>query len=235
MSTDVVQLLKECRQDIEREFRKEYRELKTSMDFFNKSFEEMKAALKVAEAENAEIKAQNLALTAECSALRSQVLENEHKIVQLEQYSRCKNIEIKGVPSIEGESLPALLHKVGSVLGEPIVETDIDACHRVPTKDDTVSNIVVQFRSRSKRDIVLEKARKTRVSTTDLDFTHPSPVFVNEHLCPDLKRLLGMTVSKKKEKGWRYVWTKGGKIFARKTESSRTLKVTRVSDLEKIE
>ncbi|KAH9367324.1 hypothetical protein HPB48_000953 [Haemaphysalis longicornis] len=134
-----------------------------------------------------------------------QVLENEHKIVQLEQYSRCENIEIKGVPSIEGESLPAFLHKVGSALGEPVVETDINACHRVPTNDDTVSNIVVHFRSRSKLDIVLEKARKSRVSTTNLDFTHPSPVFLNEHLCPDLKRLLGMTVAKKKEKGWRYV------------------------------
>ncbi|KAH9365795.1 hypothetical protein HPB48_014892 [Haemaphysalis longicornis] len=80
------------------------------MDFFNKSLEEMKAALKVAEDENAEIKAQNAALTAEYSTLHSQVLENEHNIVQLEQHSRCKNIEIKVYHSLKEKAyLPSCI------------------------------------------------------------------------------------------------------------------------------
>lgn len=60
-------------------------------------------------------------------------------------------------------------------------------------------------------------------------------VYINEHLRFELRKLLGMTITEKKEKNWRFAWTRDGKIFARKTESSRALRLACVSDLDKID
>lgn len=223
------------RTSLEREFRKENRELKASMEMINQCFEEMNATMKAIQKENADIKAQNACLLSECALLKKQVQANELKIVQLEQYSRNKNLEIKGIPMSQDESLPKILQNIGNAIDEPIVQSDVEVCHRIPTKVSTQSNILVQFCSRSKRDAVLEKARKKRLSTSDVGFAQSAAVYINEHLCFELKKLLGMTIAKKKEKNWRFAWTKDGKIFARKTESSRALRIACVSDLDKID
>lgn len=79
------------------------------------------------------------------------------------QYSRRCNIEIKGVPQSKDESLPNILHEIGTLLNEPIADTDVEVCHRVPCKKVTaVPNIIVQLKSRTKCDAVLQKAKKSR-------------------------------------------------------------------------
>lgn len=61
------------------------------------------------------------------------------------------------------------------------METDIEVCHRVPTRNaDATPNIIVQFKSRTKRDSILEKAKKSRLSTQELGFSPGSPLYVNE-------------------------------------------------------
>ncbi|KAH7940784.1 hypothetical protein HPB49_005620 [Dermacentor silvarum] len=84
-------------------------------------------------------------------------------------------------------------------------------------------------------DSVLRKERKLRSSVADVGCSGKSPIYINEHLCPQLKRLLAMTIEKKKEMKWWFVWTTDGKIFARRTESLNALQITCVADLVKID
>ncbi|KAL1474749.1 hypothetical protein MTO96_037755 [Rhipicephalus appendiculatus] len=135
---------------------------------------------------------------------------------------------------MEGEQLTRVVQKIGEAVGESVKEDDIDICHRVAAKDASCPHIVVQFNNRSKRDAVLEKARKLGLTTADIGFPGNTFVHVNEHLCPQLKKLLGQTVARKKEAEWRFAWTKGGKMFARRDEKSRVLQITTENDLEKI-
>lgn len=227
--------MREMRNSLEKELRKEYKELKSSIDFFSQQFDAMAKRHTKLKKKNAAIKKENAALLTECQSLRELVTSSELRITELEQYSRNKNIEIKGMPFSENESLPQLLKQLGDVITEEITEQDIDACHRVSRRDGGCPHLVVQFRSRAKRDVVIEKARKKRLSTSDFGHVGRSPVFVNDHLCPTLKMLLGQVVARKNEKGWKYAWTRDGKIFARESESSRVLRVTRLQDLEKIQ
>lgn len=127
------------------------------------------------------------------------------------------------------------MQQLGNAIAEPITEADVDICHRVPKKDGGCPNIVVQFKSRVKRDAVIDKARKKRLSASTFKLEGNSHVFVNDHLCPVLKKLLGEVIARKNEKKWKYAWTKGGKIYARKTDESRTLRVTSLKDIEKIQ
>lgn len=224
--------------DFQREFRREMRDVKASMSHMNKEFEDMRKDCEEVKKENAALKASNAKLLQEIASLKMELHENSLRVTAQEQYSRNKNIEVKGIPYQTTENLEDILSKVGDALGEPIEKTDVEISHRVPTRntaeDATQQNIVIMFNHRAKRDAVLEKARKTRLTTDDVGYTAKQPFYINEHLCPQLKKLLGMTVAKKKELGWRFAWSRGGKVFARQTENSKAVRIACEADLAKM-
>lgn len=95
-------------------------------------------------------------------------------------------------------------------------------------------NIVVQFAHVAKRNAVVEKVKKKRVNCADVGFSSRSPAFVNEHLCPTLKRLFGATVAKKKDCAWLYAWTSNGKLSARKTETPKVVHIACPEELSQV-
>lgn len=162
--------------------------------------------------------------------LKSQNAKLARRLEELEQYQRSNNIEVKGVP-LEGEPT-TIIKKIGHLVAEEVDERDIDICHRVPTARHDESNIIVRFVQRSKKNSLLAKARKMRLDTKMLGFDDSQPVYVNEHLTRVGKQLLGAAIKKKKEVKWKFVWTNGGKIFARQNETSPILRIFSVDDLD---
>lgn len=88
---------------------------------------------------------------------------------------------------------------MGEVLGETTKKEDIEVSHQIPARNSASDpNIVVVFHSRAKRDVVHNKARKHRITTNEIGFSANQSVYINEHLCPQLKKLLGMAIAEKK-------------------------------------
>lgn len=225
----------EFKSSIERELRKEIRDLKNSVSFLNDEVEKMKKENADLVGDNKSLRSANEQLRTECEAFKKQISQQEQRITASEQYSRKCNLEIKGIPKLAEEDLGNTLHRIGGLLIVPVTKDDVEKCHRVPAKNaSSIPNIIVQFRSRSKRDLVLQKAKKTRISTQDLGHASNTPVFINEHLCPVLKQLLGAAIAKKKAANWRFVWTNDGRILMRKDEGSHVLHIRDASDIEKI-
>lgn len=107
-------------------------------------------------------------------------------------------------------------------------------CHRNPTSSKGGTNTLVRFVRRDKRQAFLSKARKHELCNKDLGLTDSGRIYVNEHLTYGNKQLLGATIARKSEVGWKFVWTNGGKIFARRHETSDTIKICARSDLSKM-
>nr|XP_037291385.1 uncharacterized protein LOC119187331 [Rhipicephalus microplus] len=226
---------------IERDLRTEIRELRTeqrnmtnSIEFAHQTIQELKQKLSTALSVNVEQEKQNELLRAKCTALESRGADMERRLLLAEQYSRNVNLEIQGVARKENESVPHILSMIGSAINEQITEADIESCHRVPTRNPERSNIVVQFKSRAKRDATLRKAKKARLTNKDVGLDISTPIYINEHLCPTLKRLLGMAIRRKHECNWKSVWTANGKIFARQSELSAVIQIHDESSLSKI-
>ncbi|KAH9365763.1 hypothetical protein HPB48_016851 [Haemaphysalis longicornis] len=163
-------------------------------------------------------------------------LENSQlnsRLNELEQYQRLNNIEIKGLPDNCDEL--AAVKLIGTKLGEPLDVHDIDLCHKIRIPNSVQKNVIVRFTRRSKRNEILAKARKARLTTESLGFDGTSkPVFLNEHLTPKNKQLLGAAVARKKEVGWKFVWTAEGKILARRGESTPIMRIASMSDVERM-
>nr|XP_050024997.1 uncharacterized protein LOC126519679 [Dermacentor andersoni] len=194
----------------------------------------MKQQLMEGRTERESLRKENDRLKAKCSENESIIVELQKRVAQGEQYSRRSNVEIKGLVEKKNENIIDLVGQIGGVVGEPISADDIEVCHRVPTREQGKTNVIVQFKSKQKRDHVVEKARKSRIRNRDVGISSEAQIFVNEHFCPTLKRLLAQAIARKRESQWQFVWTKNGKIFARKTQSSQVVSIETDSDLVKI-
>lgn len=241
LKEDLKQEMKTAREFFEREMRNELRELRSeqkevikSLENAHETIEDLKKQLAAETTKNAELKNENNSLQNRCASVKNKNEELEKRVVHMEQYSRNSNLEIRGVVEEEGEKVADLLAKIGDAIHEPITEQDIETCHRVPTRIPDKTNIVVQFRSRAKRDVTLRKARKARLSNKDIGLHTTEPIYINEHLCPALKKLLGMTTKRRYECSWKSVWTQNGKIFARRTDDSASIQISSEHDLSKI-
>lgn len=241
MKQEFKEQLKQHREALERDMRNEIREMKVehknriqSTEFGHASVEELKAKLSAEETARRKLENENIALQKRCQALECKARELEKRFVRSEQYSRNKNLEIQGVVSTDDESVLDTVQVIGKAIKEEIVETDIEICHRVPTRDPEKSNIIVQFKSRTKRDAVLHKAKKARLSNKDIGSDNTQKIYVNEHLCPTLKRLLGIAIGRKRDNGWKSVWSYNGKIFARKSDETPIVRIEHDEDLSKI-
>lgn len=197
--------------------RNEVVELKSSLTLFNNLYESVKQNQEALVKENKDLGRKNEQLT--------------QRVADLEQYSRLNNVEIKGVPVTKGEDCVEILKKIGEKVNCPITSNDLDVVHRVPAKKDT--NIIARFCSREKKMEFATKARKARLTTESIGmrFEQHKPVYVNDHLTPDNKRLFAEALELKKEKGWQFLWVQNCRILARKSEDARVFRISGVRDL----
>lgn len=227
--SNITEVVKKQLDDFRREFRLEVRTIKDSVKFSSdvtdnvaeimRDMKEMRLDMKKLVEKNRELEIENQQL--------------HQRVDELEQYQRLNNLEIKGLPSDCNET--TVIKEIVNKLGETLDEKDIDVCHKVKIPNSAEKNVIVRFTRRSKRNAVLAKARKARLTTESLGFDGPSKaVYINEHLTAKNKRLLGAAVARKKATGWKFVWTTDGKVLARRCESAPIIHITSLSDVERM-
>ncbi|XP_064469318.1 uncharacterized protein LOC135383974 [Ornithodoros turicata] len=222
---------KEIQDTLERNYPQEMREMKASMEHMSYSFDEMTRKFNDLINEQKQLVSENAELRKENERVKNELSIIKTRLTECEQYSRNRNVEIKGIPEDTMHDISSVLSKIGEALGEPISSGDIDVCHSVPVPNSAAKNIIVQFRHRSKRDAVIGKARDKRINTSDVDLAPRALIFVNEQLCSTLKKVLGLATAKKKESKLAYVWVRNGKVFIRKSEGSPVIAVYNADDV----
>lgn len=118
-----------------RELRAEMKTLTDSVKFMSDKFEDMKKGLREATEEREALRRANEELRAKCKENDNIIQQLQKRVVQSEQYSCRSNVEIKGLIQQENECVAGLVGKIGDVLGEHIAPSDIEVCHRVPTRE----------------------------------------------------------------------------------------------------
>lgn len=205
----------------------EMQEINQAVQFMNSHFEELKKTLETLRKDNATLKKDNAALREGLDAARSEIID-------LKQYSRQQNLEIKGLPLKKDEDLTNSIILFAEKFAVPLSPDELDVVHRVPSKDKTKPNVVVKCRSRSTRNRILQVVKKKKITPADFGFEGDGIIYVNEHLCPENKVLLGKAISKKREKNWKFVWFSNGKVLARKAENSNVIHIRCENDVSLI-
>lgn len=178
-------------------------------------------------------------LTQENVNLRETVKLLEMRLDDAEQYNQSNTIEIFGVPQATNEDTYDVVTNICAALDVKIEREDIDVCHRLrPMRGnlDRPAGIIARFVTREIKLKVMEKRKiKRNFSTQNIGFTEPAmPVYVNENLTPNQRKLFAAARAFKKEKGYTYLWVKNGKVLMRKDQGYEIIQINSMDDLRKL-
>ncbi|XP_063358864.1 uncharacterized protein LOC134648304 [Cydia amplana] len=164
----------------------------------------------------------------ENTLLKAQVADLQNQLNQQAQYTLNSELEIIGLPETPSENPYHMVLTAASKLGMVLEEEDVNYASRAgpPRRSGDKSNtqprpLVVSFVRRAKREEFLKNARTRRSSLTSKDVVPAEPekkMYVNERLTSDSRHLFRDTRAWVKEHGYKYCWTRGGKIYVRKHE-----------------
>lgn len=175
-------------------------------------------------------------LNEENKTLKAKVISLEEKLEDNEQYSRLNCVEIRGVPMEKNENIIETVKKVGMALDMQIKEEMVDACHRLRNKKDgSPPTIIVKFVRRLDKQILLQKRRvKRTLSTAQMGYPTSSPVYINESLTFLRVKIHAAAREIKKEKNYKFLWVRDGKVLLRKEENSPVIVLTKLEDINKL-
>lgn len=216
------------------ETRDNFASLKKDVAQVTSTLTSLESKLSILEAENTAVKLQYEVLKKENEDLSKQLNHLKYDLGEIQQYTRSNNIEIKGVPLTKNENVYTVLETLATALEVDHNGGDVSIAHRLQQpKDKSQSpSIVVQFVSRYVRNQWLAAARKKHLQTTDLSKAlRPAPVFVNEHLTPANKALLGKAKFLAKKSKLHAAWSRNGTIFLRKTAESNSQRVRSLQEV----
>lgn len=220
----------------------EIREAQKSSDKgYNDAFDSLESQL--VENTNA-LKAQNVnneklnklieTLMSENNQLKTKVKELEVRVEDLEQYSRSNCLEIQGIPVTPAEDVLGIVKEVGKAMNVQISDDMVDACHRLGRQTgDNPPGLIVKFVRRFDKEELLKQRRvKRNLSTRHIGRSDDRPIYINESLTPTRRRLYAMARRIQKEKDFKFLWVRNGKIFLRKEENSPVKVITCQDDLQ---
>lgn len=235
---DLTRLLEEIRSEntyFKKDMIVKLQDFQKSIEFNSDMVEKAIASNNKLHEELKEIKHQNAELLKENKSLKLEIIEMKNEIVDLKQYSRRLNIEISNLPEIQNESIENVIDTVMEKL-EVNLKSDITAVHRVPTtKLGKIKPIILQFNTANKKNTFLQAAKVKRLNASDVNSNFEKmPIYINDHLCSELKKLLFECKKYKKENNYKYCWCKGGKIFLRYMDGTKVYRIKCLSDLNNV-
>lgn len=231
LSSNITSELKTIKEDIF--------DVKQSMDFINCQYEDFMNETKANKEVINNLQKENL-------NLKETIEQLNGRVNQLEQHARSNNIELQCVPEKNSENLIAIVTQIGEAIGYEISEDKILHCTRIAKMNRESTrprSIIIQLSSPRIRDNYLAAAinfNKTKkdptekLNTTHIGFRERTPIFVTEHLSPTNKTLHAAVRQKAKAKGYKYVWIRGGRIYARKGDNEEFIHIKNFSCLDKL-
>lgn len=214
------------------------RDFQESFSYLNSQYEDLQKEHKSLSETTQTLVSQNLAMQNTIKSLCG-------RLNQVEQHARASNIEIQCVPESKNENLVSIIKQLSTVVSCTIDDEKILHCSRAVKSKCSKQRpraIVVQFTSPLIRDNFLAAVtRYNKLHPEDkLNSSHlkiagdKKPIYVMEHLSPANKALHSAARQLSKEKNYKYVWIKNGRIYIRRNEYSDYTIIKDMSCLEKI-
>lgn len=113
------------------------------------------------------LKDENCQLWSELTKMRKIIMTDQADLADLEQYSRKNNIRIFGLPDDQNPAQKDSKESVIKLIKDTLMITDvtiehIEAAHRLPSNKPGPKPVIVRFRSRDQKSLVLKKRKELK-------------------------------------------------------------------------
>ena len=220
--------------DDNRWLKKQYEELKTAMDFHTKQVNDLKKENIALKKEVLDLKSALQKSNDKCEADREDLGWTMQSIDELEQYTRKYNLEIHGIPEVEEENLCEQVVKLGNLLNVNIQRSEIDICHRTASNNSGKPRpIIVRFRSYNAKRYLYAARKHLRGMDPGEHFGGTEKIYINENLTRYRRDLFAKVRKYKRDDHWHSSWSIDGKLFIKKTQNGKPVRIYCAEDLEK--
>lgn len=196
--------------------------IEQSLGFLSAKYDEILTKIEVQKSEIVVLQERSVACEALISRKDAEIRELRKAVDNAELYSRRKNIEIHGIKQQDNENLMNVITGLAAKLQlpEPSNQT-VEVVHRLGGRQD---QIIVRFYDRNVRDQWVKKQTTLR----------REGIYINENLTKLMKGLLWATRKAAKEKSYKFVWVRNGRILVRQTEGAAVMHIENENDINKI-
>lgn len=207
-------------------------EVQTAVEFLSKKYDTVLSNVTANDKKLKELQGETASLKATVMEQCSVIKHLQSEMNEAEQYNRLQNLEISGMPVLANENLNRRVGELAESLGiSDFRSSDILAVHRLPAKGDKIPTVLIRFSSPVIRDKFTSRRSKLR---SLVEAGNIPKMFLNENLTRTNKELFWRARCKASDKGYRFVWVKNGKIFAKKEVGSSLIRVLQEGDLAKL-
>lgn len=229
----IIDELKEIKNEIKSNNRN-VNDLRKALDSFSDRLDDWNKKIDIFQRDYSEIKKEN-------DFLNKKIYDLEKQVIELQQYSRCNNLEIHGFPVSKNENVFDILAATAESLGISDTKSMINAAHRLPSKNKLSPPIIVSFTARTAKEKWLGEYKKYIKENKTLLTTHvnknlkKAPIYFNHHLSPYYKNLLYESKKFVKENNFKYCWVANGKVYIRRQEGERAVRIATMLDLDSLQ
>lgn len=208
------------------------------MDQMTERFNHVESFLK---AENEKLREQLKKADKRYDDVCATVNEMAVQINRLKQDNLSRNLLIKGVPELEkhNDHLKSMVGTIFNKLRFNLSLTFVD-CYRIGRKkENTCRPVVVVLPNVGLKNLIIREKRTTKFTCAQFSNdgvlwgSAENFLYIDEHLTRD-NYLLYMSARKLRQSGYKYVWTRNGRIFARPDEESRVLSIETVAQVNRL-
>lgn len=219
-------------------FRETMAELTSAIKAQNKRLDNLESRIELLETKITDRKRDEvLVLEETISQLKFEIQERDQEILM-------NDIEISNFPEASNENATHILLTVAKKLGVELEERDVVNMERVGPVRAFVEGgppprprpLVARLARRASRDALLRAARVRRGLTTEGMAVpgSPCPYYLNERLTKPHRQLFMKTREEARRRSWKYVWTREGRIFARREQGTPAYRIRSDMDVEKV-
>lgn len=221
--------------EIRTEFKGDIDSLTESVDFLANKYDDFVEEFKKEKEENKKRHERIKKLEEENAQLWKKVEEVKLNLNDLDQYHRKRHFEIHGVEERDDENLYEILADMAKMLQLEYNSKEVEAVHRIQTRNQKKRNpIIVSFLRRKVTEAWLTK-RKTGLQSKNLvTESDEEEIYINENLTIYTKDLFWKARQANRDRNYKYVWVRNGKIFAKKTADSEAKQIRTEEDINKI-
>ncbi|XP_048002418.1 uncharacterized protein LOC125238961 [Leguminivora glycinivorella] len=236
-------------------------EFTQTTDLLSDQIKDLQVELSTVNKKMQNLEEENCRLSAELTAVKTNptTIHNITKLEDIVDQMRLElndrdqallqnDVEITGVPEQPGESPLHITKAISLKLGMELEERDVISVDRVgqvrttSSADGTRSRprpLAVRLSRRTLRDDMLRNARVRRdLDTRDIGLAEhtPSRIFINERLTKINRQLFWKARQAANATGWKFVWTREGRIYAKQTDSfdSKRLRIHDEKEVERV-
>ena len=205
-----------------RALRKQYEDLKQSIEFNNSKLESLEKENKNLKEEVSSLKKLLRETKDDVDTLHEDLGTAITELDDLQQYTRKHNLEIHEIAEIAVENIAENIIKLGKVVNVHISPDDIDICHRMETRNNSGPKpIIVRFKSHKTKNELFKARKHLKSVSLKQYFRATNAVYINENLKSRRRKLFAEARKFKNDNRWQSAWTMDGKIFIKKSKQDQ--------------